>query len=179
MSDILDKLHNDHINFIRLLSFLENQLSLLLQCKDSNLESIIDAIKYMKEYPDYIHHPLENIVFKYYLEHYGNSHTKIKELLREHDFMPVLTDRLLTMLQNAIMANPQSRDELCRNLEKYISIQREHMNQEEAYVYPDLKTNLNKNDWKKIVTELTHIDDPLFGAKVEKSYQGLFYQIVS
>ena len=93
MASILDKLHKDHINFIKLLDFLKQQLTLLKECKDSDLELILDAIRYMKEYPDLIHHPLENVVFNYYLKHHKKANKEVKDLLHEHDEMPLLTEK--------------------------------------------------------------------------------------
>ncbi|MDH3608637.1 MAG: hemerythrin domain-containing protein [Gammaproteobacteria bacterium] len=178
MKNILNKLHNDHINFSKLLAFLEKQYHLLEDCERLELSSVLDAIKYMKEYPDYVHHPLENAVFKYYLDHYEGAHEKITELLHEHEEMPLLTIKLIDMLQGALADVPQSRAELCTYLDEYISIQKEHMNEEEVHVYPILSSKLDENDWKKIDHELAHVEDPLFGEKVEKSYQGLIQQIV-
>ena len=177
-NSILEKLHNDHINFSKLLEFLERQYHLLEDCERSELSSVLDAIKYMKEYPDYIHHPLENTVFKYYLEHYEDADEKVSVLLHEHEKMPLLTNKLIDMLQAALTDVPQSREELCAYLDKYITIQKEHMNEEEAHVFPMMKTKLDEDDWKKIDNELTHIEDPLFGNKVNKAYQGLIQRIV-
>ena len=175
----LIKLHEDHINFLKLLTFLEEQRLLLKDCKHTDLSSIYDAIRYMKEYPDFIHHPLENVVFKYYVEHHKEAREEINRLIHEHEEMPLLTDKLLEMLQSALADIPQSRDDLCASLKEYISIQKEHMNQEEAFVYPILNTKLSNKDWIKIDTELAHVEDPLFGTKVKEAYQELLAQIIS
>ena len=179
MQPILDKLHNDHINFFKLLTFLEEELHLLEECEDCDLTSTLDAIKYMKEYPDFVHHPLEDVVFKYFLEHHEEAHEKIVELLHEHDEMPKLTEKLLNMLEGVLAEVPQKREDICDNLKKYISIQKEHMDLEEAYVYPVINSTMNENDWNNIDSELAHVEDPLFGKNVEKAYQGLLQQIVS
>lgn len=179
MKPILDKLHEDHINFIKLLTFLEEQLRLLVDCKTSDLEATHDAIKYMKEYPDYVHHPLEDVVFKYFLENYSDAHDELVGLLQEHEDMPMLTDKILEMLEGALSDIPQDRVELCENIRKYIDLQKEHMNREEANVYPIINSTLDDNDWKKMDSELVSIEDPIFGQKVEKSYQRLFQQIFS
>ena len=178
MENIFNKLHNDHKNFIKILTFLEKQYQLLEDCDRSDLSTTLDAIKYMKEYPDYIHHPLENVVFKYYLDHYESGHEKIIELIHEHEEMPVLTNKLIDMLQGALSDVPQSREDLCVNLNNYISIQKEHLNKEEAHIFPILSSTLGENDWKNIDTELVYVEDPMFGEKVEKLYQGLIQQIV-
>ena len=111
--------------------------------------------------------------------HHEEAREKIVELLHEHEGMPILTEKLLDMLQGALADIPQKREDLCAYLKKYFSIQKEHMNQEETYVYPALNSKLDENDWKIIDSELAHIEDPLFCGKVEKSYQRLFQQIVS
>ena len=179
MKPVLDKLHNDHINFSKLLSYLDKQLQILEECESFDLTSTIDAIKYMKEYADYVHHPLENVVFKYFLEHNDESHEHILELLHEHDDMPLLTDKLLYMLEAALADLPQSRKELCAYLKKYIAIQKEHMHQEDLHVYPILNSTLDEHDWGIIDSELANVEDPLFGKKVEQSYKALLQRVLS
>ena len=166
MKPIIDKLHKDHINFIKLLEYLENQQHLLKECKRTDLETMLDAVRYMKEYPDFVHHPLENVVFKYFLEHHDEVHSELNQLLHEHDKLPELTDRLMEMLQSALADVPQKRDKLGRYLKEYISVQNEHMNKEESLVYPALNSVLKEDDWNSIDSELELIKDPLFGDNV-------------
>ncbi len=177
MKPILDKLHNDHINFFKLLSFLEKQLHSLEKYEPVELEAMHDAICYMKEYPDAVHHPLEDVVFKYFVTHYDKAREEINELLSEHEGLPLLTEKLSLMLQDAAADFPREREELCDCLQEYISTQKEHMNQEEANVYPVLDEILNEEDWKQIDSELAQVEDPLFGKQVERSFQGLLYKL--
>ncbi|MFK7815629.1 MAG: hemerythrin domain-containing protein [Gammaproteobacteria bacterium] len=178
MKPIIDKLHDDHINFITLLGFLENQQHLLKSCQQTDLEAVLDAIRYMKEYPDLVHHPLENVVFKYFLENHDEMYHELKALLHEHDELPVLTDRLMEMLQSALADVPQKREDLYRYLQEYVAVQKEHMSREEALVYPTIKSVLNNNDWENINSELAFIKDPLFGDSVKKYYQALLQKVI-
>ncbi len=178
MSQILDKLHKDHTNFIKLLEFLKQQLQLLKEYKHSDLELILDAIRYMKEYPDLIHHPLENVVFKYYLKHHNKVYEEVNDLLHEHDEMPRLTEKLIEILQAALSDMPQERSQLCACLEEYIAKQVEHMNHEEVSVYPEIDSALSKQEWLEIKSELKDIEDPLFGAETKKIYKALYQQII-
>ena len=116
MTTILDKLHEDHINFSKLLVYLESQLALLENCESPDLNTMVEAIEYMKNYPDYIHHPLENVVFKYYLDHYEKDNKDVQELLVEHEEMPLLTNKLLEILESVLADVPQERSLLCNNL---------------------------------------------------------------
>lgn len=179
MEAILEKLHQDHINFDRLLNVLEGQLHLLEDCEVSDLDTTLDAVRYMKEYPDYVHHPMENTIFEYFLEHYDHTHEHIQGLLVEHDDMPLLTDRLFEALQNALAGFPQEREELCTILGEYISVQRKHIDREEAHVYPMLNSRLDKKDWQQIDRAIAEVEDPLFGKDVHESYQKLLAQIMS
>lgn len=177
MSVILEKLHEDHKNFSRLLVFLETQLSLLENCESSDISTMVEAIEYMKNYPDLIHHPLENIVFQYYLDHYDSANADILGLIHEHDEMPELTNNLLAILESILADVPQERKVLCSNLETYISVQKEHMNNEEAKIYPLLNSALDEKDWKNIDSELTEVEDPLFGRQIANAYQKLHLHI--
>ncbi len=179
MEAILQKLHDDHINFDKLLNVLEGQLHLLEDCEVPDLDTALDAVRYMKEYPDHVHHPMENTIFRYFLEHYEPTHERIHDLLLEHDDMPQLTDRLFEVLQNALAAVPQERQELCAILEEYISIQRKHIDREEAHVYPMLDSKLGKEDWQQIDRVIAKVEDPLFGKDVHESYERLLSQIMS
>lgn len=178
MKPIIEKLHKDHINFIKLLEFLENQQHLLKSCQQADLESVLDAIRYMKEYPDLVHHPLENVVFKYFLENHDEARHELKALLHEHDELPVLTDRLMEMLESALANVPQKREDLYRYLKEYISTQKEHMNKEESLVYPIINTILNDDDWRNISSELEVVKDPLFGDRVKQSYRALLQKVI-
>ena len=178
MKSILKKLHTDHKNFIKLLAFLELQSKLMKECKHPDYELILKAIQYMKEYPDLVHHPLEDVVFNYFLEHHQVVHDKLNALLNEHKEMPELTEQLLEKLQSVISGFPQNRKELCNELNVYIDRQKQHMNYEEGSVYPVIKLKMTDTDWKNIKSDLSKINDPLFGGIVEKNYQSLLDQVI-
>ena len=179
MKPILDKLHNDHLNFAKLLEFLEKQLQLLKDCKRTDLESVLDALRYMKEYPDLIHHPLENVVFKYFLDHYDDVNKELNLLLQEHNELPELTNKLIEMLQAALANEPQEREKLSGYLKEYIHVQKEHMNKEESPVYPVMDSTLSDDDWENINSELVFVKDPMFGDKAKHSYQELLQKVLS
>lgn len=181
MKPILIRLHNDHENFTQLFTFLEKELQSLEEESDyCDLATILDSIIYMKEYLDNVHHPLEDVVFKYFLKHHEKTDKKIIELLlHEHDVMPSLTEHLIRMLNAALEDLPQKREVLYYDLNKYISTQKEHMELEEEYVYPKLRSTLNEDEWNKIDEEFEHMEDPMFGKNVDKKYLVLIQQITN
>ena len=48
------------------------------------------------------------------------------------------------------------------------------MQTEERTVFPMALRRLKPRDWKRIHTQFAHIDDPLFGPKVEERYHHLY-----
>jgi hemerythrin-like domain-containing protein len=178
MTNVLDKLHEDHKNFTKLLNYLEQQLKLLKDCERLDLELILKALQYMKEYPDLVHHPLEDVIFKYFIEHHGKAQNDLKALLQEHSEMPELTNRLIEMIQGALSDLPQNRQELCTNLQTYLVKQKEHLNHEEEHVYPVIRDTMTDQEWQNIDSSLENVSDPLFGKKVVKNYQALLHQVV-
>ena len=173
MHKILAKLHKDHMNFAKLIAFLDKQLTLLEDCKHPDIVTTLDAIKYMKNYPDVVHHPLENVVFEYYLKNYQEVREEVLQLLEEHQEIPVLTDKLLATLEAVLADEPQDRQVLCNNLKAYLSIQKEHMDSEEASIFPMLDSKLDDKDWENIKSELADVEDPLFGKQVGQTYRAL------
>ena len=179
MENLLDKLHLDHVNFIKLLTFIECQLDHIQNCEIVDFETILFSMKYMKDYPDAIHHPLENIVFNYFLNQYDQLRDEIAELLHEHENMPLLTDKVVDMLQCVITEEPISRHLLCENLARYLDVQKAHMNREECEIYPVIYKIMKDSDWKALDETLTVSNDPLFDVPRNESYQLLFKTITS
>ncbi len=179
MSNLLDKLHNDHKNFIKLFRFIELQLQRIKDCEVVDFETVLVSITYMKDYSDAIHHPLENIIFKYFLDHYDIHHDPIVRLMNEHDDMPLLTERLIEMLQCVVSEMPIKRDEFCDSLSEYIEIQKAHMNLEESDVYPILYETLNEIDWMALSDELNNAHDPLFDTPKSESYKLLLNMVTA
>ena len=177
MDNLLDKLHKDHVNFINLFTFIESQLQLIKDCQIVDFETILLSLEYMKEYSDEIHHPLENIIFKYFLEHSDDRHDEIIQLMNEHEDMPLLTGNIINMLQSVVAEMPIKRGDLCDSLSGYIDIQKEHMNHEESDIYPVLYANINENDWQTLGAELDDVNDPLFDIPRNESYQLLLNKI--
>ena len=179
MGNILDSLHTDHKNFSKLLSYLDHQVTCIKDCEVVDFDTIMLCIKYMKEFPDAIHHPLENIIFDYFLQHHGSYKEEIKSLFHDHEEMPVKTEKILTMLQSVLAEEPINRDSLCDTLSTYIEDQKAHMNYEESTVYPELYKKMNDNDWKTLNEFIEVNDDPLFGDNKKERYESLFTIIKS
>ena len=133
----------------------------------------------MKDYSDVIHHPLENIVFNYFLEYYDVNHDDIAHLMNEHEAMPELTKKIIYMLECVISEMPIERNLFCERLTEYIDVQKQHLNYEESKVYPCLSSNMKEHDWQALDVDLNKVDDPLFDQPTDKSYQLLLSRVTA
>ncbi len=177
MSQLLDILHEDHKNFIKLLTFIESQLECIKNCEVVDFETILIAMIYMRDYPDKIHHPRENTIFQYFLQKYDTSNDEILELMNEHEGMPQLTEKIIDMLERVVSEAPINRYEFCENLSEYLDVQKEHMNLEESAVYPAINENMKDSDWSILAEELSIIPDPLFHEPKDEKYSLLLHKI--
>jgi len=179
MNNLLDKLHNDHKNFSKLLSYAELQLEQIKVFEVIDFETMLYALEYMRDYSDSVHHPLEDIIFKYFLDHYRLSHFEITQLMNEHEEMPQLTEKIINMLQCIINEAPINRHEFCASLSKYINFQKQHINHEESVIYPSIQKNMEEHDWLTLSMESNMDSDPLFDQPSTQNYQLLLEKLIA
>ena len=178
MTKMIDALHADHIHVAKLLDFLDGQLEHC--CGDDenpDFRLMLDAMDYIKNYPDLFHHPREDIIYDYYTKHYQDNVNDIEQLLQEHQEMCQLTHELYVALQGVVGGTIVDYQKLKSDLAHFLKLQREHMDTEETSIFPMLKESLSEKDWKIIEKLAKHKDVPVFGAPVEQQYEALYQRV--
>jgi hemerythrin-like domain-containing protein len=132
-------------------------------------------IVYIQEYPEKIHHPLEDMIFSILIERVDDVEF-VQQLIAEHTQLEVVTRRLresLESLSNGLV----SMEELELQLSEFLVGQRQHIYLEEAEVYPLVQSVLTKDDWKKLHSAVPVLDEPLFGRRTREDYERLYREI--
>ena len=166
----ISKWHDEHVNFARLLDFLEGQLDIFHDGSTPHYELMLDVMFYMTHYPDAVHHPKEDLAFARMKEREPQLASIVDELDRQHVDLHAMGRRLveqLTDIVNGSIASRQSVEMLARD---YISTFRLHIKFEERRVLPMAARLLRDCDWKEIDALVQDIDDPLFGTDPEPRY---------
>lgn len=163
----------EHSYMVRLLVILDQKLNFLKQEKPINYLIINDIISYLQRHSEMTHHPKEDLIYHYFLEHYGDNHN-IANLLEEHKNLSETTkefsDLLEMVLQDAVVPN----DVFCERLEHFIHQQKKHLDFEEREILPTLKRHFTVQDWLAVEKLWGSEDsDPLFGQSIDKEYQRL------
>ena len=170
MSATLAQWHDEHVNFARLLDFLETQLDLFHDGSTPHYELMLDIMFYMTHFPDAVHHPKEDLAFARMKEREPRLASIVGELDQQHIDLHAMGGQLvdqLTAIVNGSIASRESVETLARD---YVSTFRLHIKFEESRVLPMAARLLRDSDWKEIDALVQDIDDPLFGPNPEPRY---------
>ncbi|MCG7917031.1 MAG: hemerythrin domain-containing protein [Candidatus Thiodiazotropha taylori] len=164
MSQLLEKLHKDHINLARLLDLLSAELDALAAGHESNFDLKIEMLDYIEHYAEQSHHPTEDqinaVAFK---KKSMQPHAALYErICREHVSLLGLANRFRTTLEGAMQGEVLLRDEVETQGREFVALQRQHIDLEEEEVFPLVEQALSEKDWKKLEAEITHGEDPVF-----------------
>ncbi len=172
---MLNRLLLEHDHILRKLNLLELQYLDMCRGKIPDYSLMRSIIVYIQEYPEKIHHPLEDMIFSILIERVDDVEF-VQELITEHTQLEVVTRRLretLESLSNGIV----STEELEQQLSEFLVGQRQHIYLEEAEVYPLVQSVLTKEDWKKLHSAVPVLDEPLFGRRTRQDYERLYREI--
>lgn len=163
----------EHSYMVRLLVILDQYLNSLKQGKEVNYLIINDIVSYLQRHSELTHHPKEDLIYHYFLEHYGPE-TTIANLALEHKQLAETTtsfaELLAMVLQDAVVPNEVFIDHLA----DFIYQQKKHLDFEEREILPVLKQRFTAQDWQQVEALWGNEDvDPLFGHNIEQEYQRL------
>lgn len=175
----LANLHNDHVNACILLDILDKELANLESGGEPDYLLMRDIIKYMVNYPDTVHHPLEEILFARLEKVDVGSLDSINRLYEEHNDLTFLGDELDDELEKIVAGSIVKKDRLLQLCHKYRELLYSHMKTEEEKVFPRIERIFSITDWSEIKSSLETIEDPLFGEAVLDYYQRLYDRIQS
>ena len=60
VSEVIETLHRDHGNLVRLVRLLDGRISVLANPEIADVELVVNALEYLTHFPDVSHHPLED-----------------------------------------------------------------------------------------------------------------------
>lgn len=177
-STVMEALHADHRNFVRVLEVLDDCLGRLRANQSTDLNLIVDALDYLEHYGSYYHHPKEDVIYRYHLEKHNKSWKTIDQLLDDHERLSRRTDELRVLTEGLTHDLVMRREKYTEQLSDFLKTQREHMMAEERYVFPMLEKAFTKDDWTAIEERMPTRNDPVFSEDVAVQYQALYQRVV-
>ena len=174
----VEKLHHEHANMGRVLALIRLQLEQLARHAPLDFTLLANCLYYMRKYPSVVHHPKEDLVFERLLQLGAALENDIRQLLREHEEIYSLEDQLIELVLTAEAGKSFAATRLLELGRRYLQTHSQHMQTEERSIFPMALRRLKTRDWKRIHAQFEHLDDPLFGPKVDQRYQHLYDYLI-
>lgn len=178
MHKLMRTLRQDHLGLRKLLALLAHKLQRLQQGIPPNYALIEDAINYIENHVSRYHHPTEDVLYRYAIEHGLDEHKHFATIMAEHKTLIEQTQTVKSSLQSILMDIIIPREEFIGQLKDYIQAEQSHMDKEDSLIFPLLDKLLHEDDWLKITNRLPEqLEDPLFGKGVQQEFQNLYKRL--
>ncbi len=173
MHPIEKQLHLDHYHISRLLHCLQRNISTYQTegAWSEHLALILEALDYIKVYPEHWHHPVEDKIFAHIVKSYPKYADIVRALHVEHAELERLTKQLNQLFEAIANDSVVPMDQLSRLTREFLTRQLVHIEQENELVYPLMSQCLSETDWSVLEQEIDEIQDPLFGEELREEYQ--------
>jgi hemerythrin-like domain-containing protein len=172
---MLNRLKLEHGQFLRKLNLLELQYLDMCRNKTPDYALMRSIIVYIQEYPEQIHHPLEDMIYSILLERVDDAEY-VQELISEHTQLEVVTRELSESLES-FSKYSASNEKLKKQLSEFLVMQRKHIYIEESEVFPLVQSALTKEDWKRLQYMVPILDEPICGRRTWSDYERLSREI--
>lgn len=179
MFPILNQLHQDHINYSKLLDLLEEYLEKMQGDEAPDYFEMSRILDYMIRYPDTFHHPYEDIIYDQLKNKITDKLAGFETLSAQHvelaDMGKALADNLKRIAGGGIV----SRSELADAIRSYLDLHRSHIDLEEAEILPVIRQKMTDTDWDQIKDSIEDVKDPIFGNVAIQEFKDLYDRIMN
>ena len=172
---MLGRLKLEHGHLLRKLNLLELQYLDMCRGKTPDYSLMRSIIVYIQEYPEQIHHPLEDMIYSILLERVDGAEF-VQELISEHTQLEAVTRELRESLES-LPGCSASNEKIKQQLSEFLVGQRQHIYTEESKVFPLVQSALTKEDWRRIQYMTPILDEPICGRRTWSDYERLSREI--
>jgi hemerythrin-like domain-containing protein len=174
-SKILVRLKVEHEQLLRKLNLLESQYFEMCRDKTPDYSLMHSIIVYIQEYPEQIHHPLEDMIYSILLKRVDDAEF-VEKLISEHTKMEAVTREIRESLES-LPGCAASGEKLMQQLSEFLVGQRQHIYTEESVVFPLVQRSLTAEDWKRLEYMTPILDEPIGGKRTWNDYMRLSREI--
>lgn len=177
MSRLMDSLEWDHANLTRLLDTLERQVAVFDEARLPDYDIIRAIVEYCLTYPDTVHHPKEDLVFRKLRDRDPTAAARVGDLEGAHATLAVQTQRMASAVDAVLQDAAMSRATFDGLVRDFLAAYREHIAMEESQFFPAARAALTAADWAELDAAAGGPNDPLFGDSVEARFKPLMDQV--
>ena len=145
---MLARLLVEHDHILKTLNSLETQFLEFYRGITPDYSLVRSTLEYIHEYPEQVHHPLEDQIFSILLERVDQAKV-IEELMVEHEQLETETRKLIESVR-LVESGVIPTEELMKKLSSFLIRQRQHVYIEEEKVHPLIESVLSEKDWEYV-----------------------------
>lgn len=162
---VMARLEDDHLHIAKVLEVLEKVLDASGDA-DVNWEIVADIISYLQEYPDTVHHPVEDQLFDRVLDKGLTPAERelVHKNLAQHAEIIGATAQLAGDVAQILSDIIVPQEQLQAHFKSYLELQRVHMRNEIHHLFPLAERLLAQPDWQAIAQQMAETADPMFEA---------------
>ncbi len=177
VEQLMNGLRGDHRNMALLLDLLDTEIDKLAASEEPDYGLVRDIMLYVTEYPDVVHHPKEDIVFRHLKSLRPEIRTDLERVETDHQYLEDSGLKLKNDMEAISNGAKLDRNELIEKFHHYMEQLREHMYWEEINLFSLADELQRYGDWSEVVLKNNEISDPVFGSWVERKYCRLLAKI--
>jgi len=174
MSNAVEQIHQDHVNISRILDLIEKELDNARNERMPNLELLEDAMRYMINYSDLVHHPKEDAMFAKLAEKEPDVTDQVEVLREEHQTLARLSSEFLEIVKAAEYGEFVLRQQVIERGTEYVDTLRSHMDAEEVGLLKRARAALSARDLEEIDAAYASMRDPLMEDSLKEEYSALY-----
>lgn len=176
---MLEIIHNDHRNINQLLRILRKKIKLLENDEKVDYRLIKVIINYLRSYADKYHHPMEDLIYAYYIKFRVVPDEVAIRLAEEHKVLKEVTIELDKLVEMILLDSIVPTQICLEKLSVFVEVQAAHLMYEESQILPAIRESLSADDWVNLEQQWqhNHYEDPLFGDNIAEEYKALAQRI--
>ena len=171
MSEVMDRLREEHRNIEKILRALEHQITIFDTAEQPDYDVLAAAADYFLGFPESCHHPKENLVYRKMCDRDPALAQTMTDLEAEHEKLSVLARHFQEAVRNVMQEVEVSRVAFSDVARHFLSEQRRHIEAEEDRFFPLALQILTPDDWSEIDKRITREKDPVFGDEISQQFE--------
>ena len=173
----MNELRSDHRNMIMLLNLMDAEAVRLADSDEPDYELIYDVMTYLAEYPDAVHHPKEDLIYRHIKSKCPDIDDSLRHVAIDHEALSQASNEIRRDIDAINAEGLVDRKTLAVALRQYSEDLRKHMFWEERDLFELADSMDDDEEWAAVLMKYDLARDPLFGDQVERRFQKLFNNI--
>lgn len=174
---LLTSLRTDHRNLAMLLDLLQKETERLEALEEPDYELVHDVMQYMTSYPDAVHHPREDLLYRHIRSARPDVDDNLRRVESDHEEIAKLGVKLRDDIDSIAAGAFIKRDVIITELRRYREIFITHMYWEERELFSLADELQDDSEWANIDLGGKDDRDPLFGSRVDRKFRRLMANI--